>query len=69
MDRALFDSCHNHYLLLNANNSKLMYIFLKQCATWRAEVGRIVVQDLPGQIFHKTPFPKVNRVLWTGGVT
>jgi hypothetical protein len=27
-------------------------------ATWEADIRRIVVQDQPGQIVHKTPSPK-----------
>jgi hypothetical protein len=35
---------------------------------WEAETGRISVQSQPGQIVHRTPFSKISRAKWTGGV-
>jgi hypothetical protein len=37
-------------------------------ATWEAEIGRIAVQSQPGQIALETPFSKITRAKWTGGV-
>jgi hypothetical protein len=38
-------------------------------ATLKAEIGRILVQGLPGQIVHKTiSISKITTVKWIGGV-
>jgi hypothetical protein len=36
-------------------------------ATWEAEMGRIMVQDQPGQIVCETPISNITRSNWTEG--
>jgi hypothetical protein len=37
-------------------------------ATWKAEIGRITVQNQPREIVLETPVSKITRAKWTEGV-
>jgi hypothetical protein len=48
--------------------ARCQWLILIIQATCEAEIWRMVVQDLPRQIAHKSTISKIGTAKWTGGV-
>jgi hypothetical protein len=52
----------------NQHIAKHVWLTPVTLATWKAEIGSIVVWGQPREIVHETPISKITRAKWAGGL-